>query len=53
MKNEKLKGLLKTVKINENVDFELLNPSEEGELKGGLACFTCSNFKCKPSFAAG
>ena len=53
MKNEKLKGLLKTAKISNKEDFEILNSSTESLLKGGLACFTCGDFKCKNGFAAG
>ncbi|MEY4964009.1 MAG: hypothetical protein RLZZ323_1328 [Bacteroidota bacterium] len=51
MKNSKLKSFLKSAKINDNVNFEILNPSEEGELKGGLSCFSCGDFKCKGGFA--
>lgn len=51
MKNSKLKGMLKSASLTENSDFEVLNPSEEGELKGGLACFTCGNFRCRGGFA--
>ena len=53
MKNEKLKNLLKTAKISNSEDFEILNSSTESLLKGGLACFTCGDFKCKNGFAAG
>lgn len=53
MKNEKLKNLLRTANINNIEGFEILNSSTESLLKGGLACFTCGDFKCKNGFAAG
>ena len=51
MKNSKLKRMLKSAEVKENSDFEILNPSEEGELKGGLSCFTCGNFRCRGGFS--